>query len=65
VSVTLGIQHAMPIHHIAICGLPAKHYFPHYLTIDTILEIKLQSKKMSVLIFSATFVQTISHSKKK
>jgi hypothetical protein len=49
----------MPMHHIVICGLPAIQYFPHYLTIGTILEIILLSKNcgfwFSLQLSSKTF----------
>jgi len=39
--VALGIQHAMRISHIAICGLSTSTIiFPHYLINDTIFEKK-------------------------
>ena len=52
VFVALGIWHVMCMHHLVICG--------H----GMILEKKLLNTKC-VLIFSTTFVQNISHSKKK
>jgi len=54
VAVALGIQHAMRMRRIAICGLTVP-FFPRYLIKDTIFGKYLLNIK-SVLILSITFV---------
>jgi len=57
VFVNLGIQHAMCMCHIAVCGLTLFYnIFPHYLTNGTIFGKKVIEQKMCVLSFSITFV---------
>ena len=52
VSVALGIQHALHISHIVICGLPAlRCSFPHYLIRVAIFE-KFSGHKICLMIFS-------------
>jgi len=43
--VVLGIQHAMSLHHIAICGLPPLNNFPHFFIIGTVFKNKLLNTK--------------------
>jgi hypothetical protein len=46
VFVALGVQHAMSMFHIVICGLPrSTNIFPHYLMKGTVLEKKLPNTK--------------------
>ena len=61
VSVTLGIQHAMRLHHIAVCGLaPLYNIFPHYLINSTFFEKTLVNTKclfrLSLQLLSETFL---------
>ena len=59
VFVALGIQHAMRMPQIVICGLSVST------VIFYIISLTARLKKMYVLIFSSTFDCNISHSKKK
>jgi hypothetical protein len=47
-----------------ICGLLLHHMFRHYFINGMIFGKKVTDHKMCVLIFSTTFIQNISHSKK-
>ena len=64
--VALGIQHAMGMRHIAICGLQGLYIIcPYYLINGEIVEKKeLLYIKYMIFIFSVTFVLDISHCKK-
>jgi hypothetical protein len=56
VFLALGIQHAMCMRHIAICGLPRSTIFFHFIPQKKkdFRKKKLQNK-MFVLIFATTF----------
>jgi len=63
--VALGVQHAMRMCHIAMCGpFGLNIIFPHYLINSTTLKRKVNEHKMCVLTFSINFVRNISHSRK-
>jgi hypothetical protein len=66
VSAAFGIQHAKLMSHIVISGLSGyKFFFPYNPTNGTIFEKKKRVIEHCVSVFSTTFVQNISHSKKK
>jgi hypothetical protein len=69
VFVALGIQHAMCMRHIVICGLPDCKKCLHIISQTARLGRgggwgKVIEHKMCVLIFSTVFMWNISHSKK-
>jgi len=64
VCVALGIQHAMRMLHIAICGLPALRYFSTLSHKRSDFRQKDFGNTKCVLISSTTSVWNISHSKK-
>ena len=55
VFVDLGIQHAMRMRHVVICGLQGSAVYFHIIVNGTIFEEKILDIKC-VLIFSTTFV---------
>ena len=61
--VASGIQQAVRMYHIAICGLPGYTIFLHIISFMSWFLKKVIEHKMGVLIFSKTFVWHISHSK--
>jgi len=65
VFVALGIQHAMRVRHIVICGMPRYTVFFHIISQTARLKKNVIEHKMCVLIFSARFVSSVSNSKKK
>jgi hypothetical protein len=62
-SVALVIQHAVRILSSVACP-NLSFFFLHYLINGTILGEKVTEHKMCVLIFSATFIRNMFHSKK-
>ena len=63
VSVASGIQHAMRMRHIAICGLSGSSIFFHVISQTARFSTKSVTEyKMYVLIFSTTFIRNSSNS---
>ena len=65
VYITLGIQPAMRVCHIVICGLPRSAIFSTLSHKRHYFRKEVTENQMCALIFSTTFVGNISHSKKK
>jgi len=65
VFVALGIQHAMCVRQIAICGLAGCTIFFYITSLMIRFSKNLIEHKMCVLIFYTVFVCNISHFKKK
>jgi hypothetical protein len=61
----LVIQHAKRMRHVIFSSVAclAVQSFPHYLINDMIFGKKVNLHKISILIFSSTFVWNISHQK--
>jgi len=62
--VALGIEHAMCMRHIVICGLPCCTHFSTLRHKRHDLKKKVTEHEMCVSIFSTTFACNIFHSKK-
>ena len=59
VGVAFGIQHAMSMRHIVICGLPGSTLFFHIISkTPRFSKKKVSECKMCVLIFSTTLFET-------
>jgi hypothetical protein len=54
--VAVGIQHAVHLHPIVICGLPVSAIFFHIVHKWHDFQEKVIEREMCVLIFSTTFV---------
>jgi hypothetical protein len=64
VRAALGIQHAMRMLHIVICGLPRSTIFFNFISYTPRFSKNVTEHKMCVSNFSTTFARNIFHSKK-
>ena len=64
VFVALGIQHAVHIYHIVICGMSGSTIFFLIISQAALFWGGDPENKMCVLIFSTTFICNISHIQK-
>jgi hypothetical protein len=54
--ITLGIQNAMRVRHVVICGLPGATLFFNFVSEQYDFRKEVIENKMSVMIFPTTFV---------
>jgi len=65
VFIALGMQHAIRMHHVVICGLSRHTIFPHYVTNGTIFEKSYKTKNVCFDFLHKLCLKHLSFNKKK